>query len=92
MDSERTGHFLWHSPEARVHGLQYEVSSRQRNLGDHIEQVGTEPAWTAALLPDIPKYPWQHSAHVGKSRDIGDGELLGSQIEPLAGQVVGGTV
>ena len=73
-------------------GLQHEVSSRQRKLGDHIEQVGTEPAWTAGLLPEIPKHPWQHSARVGKSRDIEDRGLLGSQIEPLAAQVVGGTV
>lgn len=66
--------------------LQHEVSSCQRNLGDHIEQVGTEPAWTAGLVPEI------LCARVGKSQDIEDDELLGSQIEPLAGQVVGGTV
>ena len=47
-------------------GLQHEVSGRQRvavrNLADHVEQVGTEPAWPPAMLSGIPKHPRRRAA------------------------------
>ena len=56
-----------------------------RNLADHVEQVGTEPAWPPAKLSGIPKHPGRRpacTANVGTFEEV---ELRGSQIELLAG-------
>jgi hypothetical protein len=74
-------------------GLQHEVSGRQRgavrNLADHVEQVGTEPAWTAGNIVRDPEASLAAFRSHGKRWDIEEVELRGSQIELLAGQVVG---
>ena len=59
-----------------------------RNLADHVEQVGTEPAWTAGNIVWDPEAFLAFRSH-GKRWDIEEVELRGSQIELLAGQVVG---
>jgi hypothetical protein len=59
------------------------------NLADHGEQVGTEPAWTAGYIVWDPEASLAAFRSHGKRWEIEGVELRGSQIELLAGQVVG---